>query len=417
MISFVTLFLGLIFGIRPVEVTVGAGVKSVDIFLDGSQVAGLTAPPWTTPVDFGALEPHHLVAVARDPSGAEVGRVSQRINLPRAQAEASLALLPGAGGRDRAARLAWESPVRRTPNTVRVALDGVPMSFDDPSNIPLPPFAPAETHVLRAEVSFPGDILATVELVFTATRSEVASAELTAVPVIVKGGALREAEMSDWFTAGGRPARVAAIDAGSGDIVVVRDEAAAPPLRKIRLPALFDRVLGTGQRIWLCWPGTPKAADAAPGYDVFPLSNELSSMHQLHPILGSAAWRVPLEHPRLADAVAVAGLWAAARNNPRIVLLIHAGSDDASQLRPEDVRRYLRSMNVPFFVWAPDRRSAKRAAAWGDVEIIRDAPSFLSASGRFLSTLSSEKIVWLEGTHLPQSISLSPKASTVSIAR
>jgi hypothetical protein len=416
-ISFVTLFLGLVLGIRPVEVSVGAGVASVDLILDGRPAVALTAPPWKAPVDFGALEPHLLIAVARGPSGAEVGRVSQRINLPRSQAEASLILLPGAGGRDRVARLAWASPIREKPLTVRVALDGVPVTTDDPSNIALPRFPPDGTHVLRAEVSFADDVVATTELIFTGVRSEAAQTELTAVPAIFKGRVPRESEMGGWFLAGGQPVSVVAVDEGSGDLVVVRDEPAAPPLARIKLHVLLDRVMEDGQRIWFCWPATKNAADTAPGYDVFPLSPDYSPLHRLRRILSSVICPNKIDRPRLADAVAVAGLWAASKNNPRAVLLIHAGSDDVSHLSPETVRRYLRSMNVPLLVWAVDDRSASRASPWGDVAMVRDAPGFLSASGRLLSVLSSQRVVWLEGTHLPQSISPSPKASSVSLAR
>ena len=409
-----TLFLGLVFGLQPVQVAVGAGVTSVDVLLDGRPVAVVTAPPWTVSIDFGSLEPHVLLAVARDASGAEIGRASQRVNLPRAQAEASLALLPGSGGRNRVARLNWASTVRAKPLNVRVWLDGLRVMADDPSNLALPPFAPAETHVLRAEVSFAHDVVATAELVFAGMRSESAETDLTAVPVVFEGRVPREAEMNGWLTAAGRPVRVAAVDSGSGDIVVVRDEAAIPPLRKIRLPARSDRMLATGQRIWLCWPSTPKAA---PGYDVFPLSPDYSPLQYLHKVLGEAKSPIKINRPRLADAVAAAGLWAAARNNPRVVLLIHAGSEDASHLGPETVRRYLRSLNVPLLVWAVDEGDGSRSAPWGDVETVRDAPGLKAASDRLLTAVSGQKIVWLEGAHLPQAISLSPQASFVSIAR
>jgi hypothetical protein len=64
-IAFLTLFLGLISGKQEVAVAVHGPVSAVELLLDGTAVAHLGRPPWSTRVDLGPqLEPHELVARA-----------------------------------------------------------------------------------------------------------------------------------------------------------------------------------------------------------------------------------------------------------------------------------------------------------------------------------------------------------------
>ena len=48
MITFVSLFLGLVFGVRPVEVVVSGAVVTVELRLDGKPVGVIRQAPWTT---------------------------------------------------------------------------------------------------------------------------------------------------------------------------------------------------------------------------------------------------------------------------------------------------------------------------------------------------------------------------------
>ena len=93
MIEFLTLFLGLTWGVRPVEVAVGGPVAAVEIRLDGATAARIAGPPWKADCDFGqALLPHVLEAVALDAEGKRLAAARQTINFGRSEAEASLIL-------------------------------------------------------------------------------------------------------------------------------------------------------------------------------------------------------------------------------------------------------------------------------------------------------------------------------------
>ncbi|MGZ6972068.1 MAG: hypothetical protein ACXVID_10425, partial [Thermoanaerobaculia bacterium] len=382
MISFVTLLLGIIVGARPIEVRAGPAVAAVEFRLDGQLLDVLTAPPWKTSVDFGVPVPHELVAVARDAGGAEIGRAVQRINVPHSLAEATLTLLPGKGGRDRAAVLAWASAVGGKPRGVELTLDGRPLAAADLERIALPTFRPADVHVLRAVLDFGEGASATAELLFGGLRRrasqpgpkavrDATEAELTAVPAVFKGRPPKGSEMDGWFLADGEPVRVEAVEESPGVIVAVKDETAGPWLAGLHVAPLvavswYRFPLGKGQRLRFCWPGTRSPDRSAPGYDVFLRSPEYAGPLDVRSFLISVEPPPCPDPPRLADAVSVAGLAAVAGNRPRAVLLLVAGPDDASSMPTDWARGYLRALRVPLYVWAKDEEIASH---WGKVDV------------------------------------------------
>ncbi|MDL2718047.1 MAG: hypothetical protein PT977_09850 [Acidobacteriota bacterium] len=436
MISFVTLLLGIVVGARPIEVQAASGVATVEFRLDGQLLVVLPAPPWKTKVDFGAPAPHELVAIARDAAGAEIGRAVQRINVPRSLAEATLTLLPGTGGRGRTARLAWASAQSEKPERTELTMDGQPLEPGDFKRIALPDFRPADVHVLRAVLDFKGGEKATTELLVggvkraTPNGPEVmrgeTQAELTAVPVIFKGRPPKESRMDGWFLADGQPVRVEAVEESSGDIVVVMDEKAGPWLSEFGEPSLdpagwYESSLRKGQRLSFCWPGTLQPGDAAPGYDVFLRSREYVALQDGPRVrLDVRGLLIRVQPPelhgpaRLADAVGVAALMAARGNRPRAVLLLVAGPDDESAMPAGWVREYLLALRVPLHVWAKNK---KVAGGWGKVEVLKDVDDLVAATSRLTGAVERQRIVWLEGLHLPQAISLSPKARSVTLVR
>lgn len=418
MISFVTLFLGLVLGTKPVEVAAGPSVASVELLLDGRVAASLAGPPWRADVDFGSsLAPHFLVAVARGADGREVARVLQRLNVHHPMAEASLVLLPGTGGTGRTARLTWTSAGHEPPHRVRVTMDGQVLQAPNPAAIELPPFRPEDAHFLRAELDFPDVYGATAELVFGGRRSDSAEAELTAVPATFRGEPPKPEQMDGWFLAGGRDARVVAVDTSPGDIVVVRDETAVGALARLPVYLTRDHSLAKGQRLWFAWPVTRHPGHVAPGYEVFLRSPDLSYERSLSTIFDSAETPDPAAPPRFADAVAMAAISAAAANNPRAVVLVLGQTPDASALTPETVRGFLASLNVPLFVWTLPGADAARARRWGAPVAFTRRGDFVGAARALTKAVAAQKVVWLEGAHLPQAIRVGPKARGVTIAR
>jgi hypothetical protein len=286
--------------------------------------------------------------------------------------------------------------------------------------------------VLTAEIWFPPGLMARQDVVFGGEYGSEVSTELTAVPVRVRPGAALPAPegLRGWFTAGGEPVPAAAEEDGPGKVILVRVPGGNEVLDKLvsarrrpMLPTLqWQMRLGDEDRVrFLSLSSTPYKTSRVPSA-LFDISRELG------PADGGVFWfltnRRLLKEPRgraqrIADAVAVAGLQAAADNRRRAVVLIlgDGGVTDSSRYAPKVVREYLDSLRVPLFVWSLHGPQATAAKAWGGAEDVSTLDRMERAVARLRADLASQRIVWLEGRHLPQSIDLTPAARGLELAR
>ncbi len=444
-VAFASLFLGLVLGVQPVELAVGQGVASVELVLDGRSVGQMGGAPWTLPCDFGsALEPHRLEAIARAADGRELGRARQWINLPRPEAEGHVIFEGGEGGRGVVARLTWESVSGDAPRKVTVSFDGRPLAVSDPHRIELPPHDPDQLHFLHAELDFPSHLSAVVETAFGGAYHQATETELSAAAVELEGRKElpAPAELAGWFRAQGQPLEPVAAETGPAEVVVVMDRAAQKGLWALAprwVPSngrAFPSV-GTGPRarellrsamrldrdqsLRFLWPFSLHRENGRVGYDLFARSEEhLPSDGGVYYLL-SAAQQPPfdLRRQRLADAVAVAGMSAAARDRRRaVVLVLSAQPADASRMTPRAVRRYLTDLGVPLFVWSVEKSvSPPVTATWGEVDSVYSRRGFKRAVDELSRTLERQRIVWFRGLHLPQTIETGPAAGDVRMVR
>ncbi|HEX4960135.1 MAG TPA: hypothetical protein VF173_04805 [Thermoanaerobaculia bacterium] len=432
MIAFATLLLGLITGIYPIEVTVGGPVVSVEYLLDGVPVAELKGPPWIAKVDLGAeLQPRALTARALDADGQEIARVTQWLNLPRPSAEVNVVLEKGTDGAPRAAQLTWQSVNDVKPLSLGLTLDGQPLTVEGNGRSTLPKVDLKALHVLTAEVWFPPGILASRDVAFGGEYGSEVSTELTAVPVrLRKGAALPQTQgLAGWFTAGGQPVSAAAVEDGPGKVIIVRvpsasevlDKLLPPRQRPVRLPSFKTEMrLGDDDSVrFLSLASIAHRQSKVPS-ELFDLSQELTRLD------GGIFWQLAtltMAKPvakgfgrQVTDAVAVAGLQAAAENHRRAVVLVLDGEAvDGSRYVPATVRRYLEAIRVPLFVWSLYGARTPAAQGWAGAEDVSSISKLAQAVARLRSELDSQRIVWLEGRHLPQSIALTPAAREVEL--
>src|SRR5687768_10951002 len=147
-IAFLTLFLGLVLGPQPVELTVTGPVVAVDLLLDGAPAGRIAGPPWRGQIDFGpALVPHELVARAVDAEGNEIGRAQQWINLPRPPAEVDILLENRVAGQPVMARITWQSLTGESPSAIGVTFNDKPLVVEADGRVRLPPWDPEASHV------------------------------------------------------------------------------------------------------------------------------------------------------------------------------------------------------------------------------------------------------------------------------
>lgn len=465
-LGFLSVVLGLVVGPVPMELAVPDGTAEVEIRVDGELRARLDTPPWRATVDLGEeLAPRRVEAVARDASGREIDQADLWLNVPRGPAEVQLTV---AGG---SARLTWSRVDSATPRQVRVTFDGSPLPVDDPGAIPLPHLEDDHIHVLSAEVIFPDGTSSRTDLALGGSFGEAVDSELTAVAVQLGSASgdassgLDAVSAGSWVNSEGRPLPVRAVEAGAAEVYFVLDRGAAahlaalgrtfalrlragvpPPVDPGR-PELYSvlaptsdpsllRATGTGleDRLVLVRPTTrPGAAH----HDLFPRV-EVAALED-----SGSAWRLAhLRFPndsgrpqRLADAVAAAGLGAAASGHRRaVVLVLGPGAEDASRFSPAEVRDYLALLGVPLTVWkvqvgkveaevprnqapvpstaaAPRARNAAPAEAWEPAaRSVRDLGDWLAAHRELDRALRRQRILWVEGRPAPGSLSLAPAA-------
>ncbi|MDX1998605.1 MAG: hypothetical protein SF066_12885, partial [Thermoanaerobaculia bacterium] len=431
MVTFLTLFLGLVVGGQELELTVAAPVVRVEVRLDEKPVGRLDGPPWKLAVDLGArLLPHRLSAVGFDAQGREVARAEQWVNLPRARAEATLSVTPGAGDQPASARLDFRHVTGEAPVRTRLELDGRELPHTDPTRVPLPPAAPEDAALLVAEVEFPDGVVARDERVWGGRYGTSQEVELTAVPVAApRDGELTVADFTAHTADGHRPLSIVAVEHGALDLVVVAEPETRAVFGRLNTDAAFRRRrwgvasrwrLGPRDRIRFVSPHLERLPTGASPVEVFAVTQPLDAEDGNWPeILTGVALGITPSKTRLATAVAVAAREAAAGDRARAVLLVLAEPDrpDASRFAVDEVRAYLAALAVPLVVWhtdltlasgvLEDRRPYSVETAWGRAVDVSSPRRFRQALLELQKLLDRQTVVFVAGSVLPGEITVS----------
>ncbi len=421
MITFISLFLGLIVGEYPVEVQPTEGVVRVEIVLDGAPVAEMTAEPWVSMVNFGAAPlPHRLEAVAYDSAGTETGRVTQWINLVRSPAEASLNLELDPEGISTRVAVTWEAVEGETPRNTRVELDGALLPVENVEQFELPRYDPNQLHFLRVELDFADEVVAVAEATFGGFYTDSVNTELTSVVIDV--GRDRKMELSDLsgqFLIAGKLQDPVAVEKGSAEIMVVRDVQAQPALRTLYSKA---RSLGSPKApkdtfLRHYWTRPRESVVGERRYLLHPHSGDqqLYTRNLLSSFLADAMQpsnQRGIQH--IAGASAVAGMASVSRNRRRVVLVVLGlpGGDD-SFYSAESIRNYLGALDVPLEVWTTEGKAWRQTPVhqWGEIVEVEPGYRLYRAITQLFKGLENQRVVWFAGRHLPQDIKVKQSAS------
>ena len=454
MIEFLTLFLGIVVGPQTVTLVADDRVAAIEIQLDGQTIERIEQPPWKLTIDLGPdLAPHVLEAIASDADGQAIGHAVQLLNVPRSPAEAHLHLERDGNALVTAAHLSWESSVSRDPLAVTATLDGQPLEIEDSDTIDLRGIDSNQFHFLQAELIFPGRIRATTQITFGGEHLDTANAELTSLPVIPrsKGKQPKLEEMESWFRKDGEPLRVVAVDKGLAEIVAVRGPGVASALANLPgLPGIEEATRATEELALGAIVAAPSQLSPVLSNDsqdalrhVVPLANDkrlqllearsrryvgqrlemdtFAISPEISHSMGGLYWALTQEvslaglSPRLRvnDALAVAALHAAYGNRRRAVLLVLAEPwEEESRLKLADVRAYMQHLNVPLVVWVIGDQAIPTIEGT-EVERATSFRQLQKAKKRLSEELDLQRIVWLEGRHLPTSIQVSATAAVV----
>lgn len=435
MVVFQSLFLGIVFGLAPVKVAVSPPVVSVDILVDGVTVGTMRGEPWELGCNFGpSPRPQELVAIGRDGEGREVSRARQLINVPKPPIEARLSVNLGTAGHPTTASLIWNIVDGTKPKKVNVFLDGQPVRVKDPSRVELPEVDLARSHFLVGEVVFPRGVVARAEASFGGEAQGSVTTELTAFPVVLRPGAtLPPVEaMQGWFQVGEERPRVVAVDEGVHEVIVVFDQDASGRFRGISRTKRGSSILteGTviqeskqGNRLSAIW-AVPRSVTGEAGTGVrglFTASITLDlDIDELRSLVFHFPWPAAAPNQQaLANAVATAGMQVATHHRRRaVVLIVGEAVPDSSTISVAAARSFLEDLNVPLFVWTPERRiSLIELPGWGLPDDVSTDRQLQAGMGRLHKALQAQRIVWLAGSHLPTRITIAPNVRHIFPAR
>lgn len=418
MIEFLSFFLVLTTGQMPVELAVAGPVAAVELRLDGRTVGTLRGEPWSTLCDLGPeLAPRELVAIARDAAGRELDRAVQWINVGTQSSGATMSFETDPEGRPRAVGLEWESIGRRRPQAIEVAFDGEPLDASDPKRVELPPYDANSLHFVAAVVRFSDRLVTRIDAGFGGVYTETVASELTAVPVTLekRGRTPRREKLRSLFVKDGEPVRVHGVEKTDAELIVVRDPASESYFGRMTEGALRARpTFDDDTRLFFLTPRPTRMLPEVVASEVFPHSRRYPAAED--GLLYLTQRQPPLTFPvHLADAVAVAGMTAQASHRRRAVVLVLGGAPaDESRYSPDQVREYLRRLRVPFYVWS--MLSGAPPTAWGDTRFVGSGGDLAEAVAEVRRDLAAQRIVWLEGRHLPQAVELADEDEGLRLA-
>jgi hypothetical protein len=233
-------------------------------------------------------------------------------------------------------------------------------------------------------------------------------------------------DLQDCLQRAGRPLAVVAVEDGPAQVVVVRDRGnreARDVLGggpRFFLQGESERFFGDirlagKDRLRFVWPVAQRFSDPVLSTDLFGSSEERTmSAGSFHWLLTRAYMPDYTSVQRFADAAAVAGLEAYASSTRRSVVVVLGSAVDSSRLSPEQVRSYLARLHVPLVVWSlVDPLTHPEFARWGAVVDVSSAQRLRRAVRDLRRNLESQHILWIDGKHLPQEISLTERGASL----
>lgn len=417
MITFATLFLGLLLGERPVEVLVGPEAAAVEFRLDTGEgeetvLGRLESPPWSTTLDFGPrVVPARFRAVALDAAGAPLGEAVQWLNLPHPRASLSGTVEPGPPP---VLLLRWESSAGAEPESVHVEVDGAPVSVGDPRRVVLPTVDPDQLHVVHVEMEFEDGVDSRLDLTFGGRWVDEASAEMTAVPIRATGRRASPPSLPDaasWFRERTEEVAALSVEKGPAEITVVM---ARPfphlldPTKRTKIPKTLR--LPDDVRVRFVSPAPEFTKGVVTDFRLFPLSPAYDGeMGDLYGLLTRIRATEQDRERDVTAAVAVAGSSAyRSRARRAVIVLLPSAEPATDELAPGVVLDYLADLRVPVRVWDPEPKGSPGAEAWGDSVRVGTLKDLAAAFEELLEDLDRQSVVWLEGRRLPQAVELAP---------
>jgi hypothetical protein len=421
-IEILTLLHGLLMGPIEVHLRVPPETASIAVSLDGVPLIEHAGPPWRVEIPFPEVpRPAHLGLVALDAERRSLAELDRFVNLDLESCEP-----PDGRSIETVTPVLIELPEGAAEPTAQT-LAGRFRIGDQPLEVVAVEAGPAELLVVQDPAI--QAIFDQLSITYLGTESrqrlgrnddrdqDILHEAIQSLEPLPEGG---------WEEGG---------DDGADDGSATTAEGMRNPRQRVQEQRLrsgsFRGWRGFADfelegRIRYLWPAGPPVARLERETVVFPVIGPFD------PGLDGVLWHLQTaagvgHGQRLADAVAIAGFQAAATCRRRAVVLFEAlETRDASLLEGPEVLSWLESVQVPLFALRSreldptsniDKANADRIRKddpWGGSTILLDrdvtvrlpqtADRFARFQQRVEASLERQRVVWLEGRHLPSEI-------------
>ncbi len=431
--------IGLVNGELPIDVDLGPGAETAELYLDGGPVCSFGGSQTHCTVDVGeAPHVHLLELVRRDPDGGVAAHARRWLNRPGQEAELAIQLAQRSEGGVCGGKVLWAHPLKQNPVVLEVTENGKNLIIlDDSRSFRFPCADPSEPHVVEASVIF-GDGRRAETVVLSGGFGGQAEAGLTAVALETAvnvnndvscaaieeglGSSVQRVEKTGFEVVfvldpsagygtlmrsgfGDSAVSGTSVTSKQYDQLVRQGEKGSEPKPKNSWKraeaSLFD-----AEKLWFVAPD--KNLGRINGFGQGKM-NWLRLLFQF----GSTQFE---DEPRLADAVAASGLVAAGRARQRVVVLMLGtkSKDDSSQFTPDQARAYLAEVGVPLVVL---RNGKLREDGWPNGIPVRNMEAMADALESIGAELGGQCVAWFNGEVHPDRIAASLPDSVVIAGR
>ncbi len=389
---------GVVVGLLPVVVELGAPPRPATLRLDGRTVCSFAGEASACAVDLGPAPRVHLLELVRKgPQGNVVERAVRWVNRPGAtEAEIQTKTTCAPKSEVCEVMVGWAHPDRLNPSSTKVTLDGKAVHLPKSRTLVVPAQSARGT-LLTVDLVFPdgrrafhagavggrarGDEGADLTAVLHERACEEGVADRAVHRYAEAGVALRAFEPGEW--------------GGEWEVTFVAEPQVEPLLRglfewlkKSKVPEGVRNALDGATAL----TGVV-ADDALREGDLLQKGKAEMWVERLLAAIG----RGPQKGLRTADAVAAAAFHAGAAPHRRAVVLLLGGAGvDTSRLPMAGVRRYAAEIGVPLEVWRLD--PAERSD-WPVDRVIATAQGFEDALLNLRRRLSCQGIAWVEADY------------------
>ena len=383
---------GVVVGLLPVVVELGAPPRPASLLLDGRPSCTFVSAASTCVVDLGSTPKVHLLELVRTgPGGNVVERAVRWVNRPGAsQAEVQTRTRCDEVTKACSVRIGWAHPDRLNPKKVVVALDGARAAPTRKRDVSVDVVG-ARGSLLTVDLTFPDGRRASYASVLGGrTHGDEETAISGALETVACGPDGPESAAARRRSGG---ENVRAAERGEAELVFVVEPAAYGALRTL---------LGSPYEV----PRPPErvALDDVlrkAGFTVHVVVSDgrlaRGTLEGKEPVLDAILETLdatPLKPVRVADAVASAAMHVGVPGRRRLVVLVAAaGAEDSSALAAPAACAYLGEIGVPFVVW---RTREGVRPEWPAGRTIATADELRAALADPKERLDCQAVVWTE---------------------